>query len=84
MQAARLGEQRSAADVLTGIALGQRPDVNGDHHLRLAACARLLATGVAHAEFAGHVGDCCDDEDASGLVRPPAMPPTFTVWTFHV
>lgn len=76
MQAVRSGERPSAADVLTGIALGRRPDVSGDHHLRLAACARLLATGVAHAEFAGRVGDCCDDDDTGGLVRPQSSYPS--------
>ncbi len=54
--------------MLTGIAIGKRPDLDSDHHLRLAACARLLATGVARTEFAGRVGDCCDDDEQDDLV----------------
>jgi len=70
-QVARGRERESAADVLTGIALGRRPDLASDHHLRLATCARLLATGVARTEFAGRIGDCCDDDEQDDLARAP-------------
>ena len=68
---ARGREREIAADVLTGIALGRRPDLASDHHLRLATCARLLATGVARTEFAGRIGDCCDDDEQDDLARAP-------------
>ncbi len=39
--------------------------ITSQHHNRLQDFAHLVETGVAHAEFSGRVGECCDEEAVS-------------------